>query len=148
MVTTYATKIDWWLYPLLVVPFVSAGLSIFLGHDHTTVLVGWIALAAYLTLMLTLGWPIRYTVSPDELEVRFGLVHRHIPWDRLDSMELSHNPLSSPAFSLDRIEVRYTTATGRDRAILISPLDREAFMRDCARASGRHRVADGRLIRG
>ena len=99
MVTTYATKIDWWLYPLLVVPFVSAGLSIFLGHDHTTVLVGWAALAAYVTLMLTLGWPIRYTVSRDELEVRFGLVHRHIPWDRLDAMELSHNPLSSPAFS-------------------------------------------------
>lgn len=148
VVTSYSTKIDWWLYPLLFVPFVSAGLSIFLGHDHSTVLVGWAALAAYLLLMLTLGWPIRYTVSADELEVRFGLVHRHIPWGRLDSMELSHNPLSSPAFSLDRIEVRYTTDGGRDRAILISPPDREAFMRDCARASGRHRFADGRLTRG
>lgn len=145
--TVYATKIDWWLYPLLFVPFVSAGLSIFLGHDHTTVLVGWAALAAYLLLMLALGWPIRYTVSGDELEVRFGLVRRHIPWDRLASMELSHNPLSSPAFSLDRIEVRYASATGRDRTILISPPDREAFMRDCARASGRHRVVDGRLTR-
>ena len=118
------------------------------GHDQKTILVGWAALAAYILLMLTLGWPIRYTVSSDELEVRFGLVHRHIPWARLVSMELSQNPLSSPAFSLARIDVRYTTEAGRDRSILISPVDREAFMQDCARASGKHRVDSGRLIRG
>ena len=147
VVTVYPTKIDWWLYPLLVVPLVSGGLSITLGHDQTTVLVGWGALAAYALLMLALGWPIRYTVSADELEVRFGLVHRHIKWAQLISMDLSTNPLSSPAFSLARIEVRYTNANGRDRSILISPIDREAFMRDCARASGQHRFADGHLAR-
>lgn len=147
MVTVYPTKIDWWLYPLLVVPLVSGGLSIMLGHDQTTVLVGWGALAAYALLMLTLGWPIRYTVSSDELEVRFGLVHRHIKWAQLTSMELSTNPLSSPAFSLDRIDIRYTNDRGRDRSILISPIDREAFMRDCARASGQHRFDHGRLAR-
>lgn len=147
MVTVYPTKIDWWLYPLLVVPLVSGGLSIVLGHDQTTILVGWGALAAYALLMLTLGWPIRYTVSADELEIQFGLVHRHIRWAQLISMELSQNPLSSPAFSLDRIAVRYKNAGGRDRSILISPVDREAFMGDCARASGHHRVDGGRLQR-
>lgn len=70
VVTVYATKIDWWLYPLLFVPLVSSALSILFGHDHTTVFVGWAALAAYALLMLTLGWPIRYTISPEELEVR------------------------------------------------------------------------------
>jgi hypothetical protein len=62
-------------------------------------------------------------------------------------MELSTNPLSSPAFSLDRIDVRYTNDRGRDRSILISPVDREAFMRDCARASGQHRFDSGRVTR-
>lgn len=148
MVTIYPTKIDWWLRPLLFVPLLSCGLTIALGHDRTAILVSWAALAAYAALMLCLGWPIRYTVSPEELEVRFGIVHRHIPWARLVSMELSQNPLSSPAFSLDRIDVRYTTEAGRERFILISPIDREAFMRDCARASGRHHYDDGKLTRG
>jgi hypothetical protein len=147
MINEYPTKIDWWLYPLLVVPLVSGGLSIVLGHDQTTVLVGGGALAAYALLMLTLGWPIRYTVSADELEIRFGLVHRHIKWAQLITMDLSTNPLSSPAFSLNRIDVRYTTDGGRERRILISPVDREAFMRDCARASGHHRVDGDRLQR-
>jgi hypothetical protein len=143
----YPTKIDWWLYPLLVVPLVSGGLSIVLGHDQTTVLVGWGALAVYALLMLTLGWPIRYTVSADELEIQFGLVHRHIKWAHLITMDLSTNPLSSPAFSLNRIDVRYTTDSGREHRILISPVDRDAFMRDCARASGHHRVDGDRLQR-
>ena len=147
VVTIYPTKIDWWLRPLLVVPVVSGGLSIALAHDHTTVFVGWAALAAYALLMLTLGWPIRYTISPEELEIQFGLVHRHIRWDRLVSMDYSQNPLSSPAFSLDRIDVRYASASGSERSILISPVDREAFMGDCARASGHHRVDGGRLQR-
>jgi hypothetical protein len=147
VVTVYPTKIDWWLYPLLVVPLVSGALSILFGHDQTTVLVGWGALATYALLMLTLGWPIRYTVSTDELEIQFGLVHRHIRWAQLISMELSQNPLSSPAFSLNRIDVRFRTDSGRDRSILISPIDREAFMRDCARASGHHRFDNGRLAR-
>jgi membrane protein YdbS with pleckstrin-like domain len=147
VVTIYPTKIDWWLRPLLLVPVISGGLSILLAHDSTTALVGWVALAAYALLMLTLGWPIRYTLSPDELEIRFGLVHRHIPWNRLTSMELSQNPLSSPAFSLDRIDVRYASASGSERTILISPIDRAAFMQDCARTSGQHRIVDGRLVR-
>jgi hypothetical protein len=62
-------------------------------------------------------------------------------------MDLSTNPLSSPAFSLNRIDVRYTTDGGRERRILISPVDREAFMRDCARTSGHHRVDGDRLQR-
>jgi membrane protein YdbS with pleckstrin-like domain len=147
VVTIYPTKIDWWLRPLFLVPVISGGLSIAFAHDHTTVVVSCAALAAYALLMLTLGWPIHYTVTPEELEVRFGLVRRHIPWDRLISMDYSQNPLSSPAFSLDRLDVRYASTSGRDRSILISPIDRAAFIEDCARTSGRHRVDGGRLIR-
>jgi membrane protein YdbS with pleckstrin-like domain len=150
VVTVYSTKIDWWLRPLLLVPLFGGGASIYTGlarSDATTVLIGAAALAAYALLTVALGWPIRYTVSPQELEVRFGVIRRHLPWDRVIDMQLSRNPLSSPAFSLDRIAVRFTTTAGHERSLLISPPDREQFLADCARASGRHRVTAGHLVR-
>jgi hypothetical protein len=77
------------------------------------------AVAAYALVMVTLGWPIRYTVSPQELEVRFGVVRRHLPWDRVIDMQRSNHPRSSPAFSLDRI-ASGSSRTARVRAVAIA----------------------------
>ena len=57
-------------------------------------------------------------------------------------------PLSSPAMSLDRIEIRYVHKSGSfERTIRISPPDREAFLADCACVSGTHHVVNGKLVR-
>ncbi|MEO8841770.1 MAG: PH domain-containing protein [Kofleriaceae bacterium] len=137
--------------PLLVVPLLGCAASIYAGNvrdDQHALFVAYACLITYGLLIFGLAWPIRYTVSPEELEVRFGLVHTHLPWDRIIAMELSNNPLSSPAMSLDRIEIRYLHKSGAfDRTIRISPPDRETFLADCARASGEHHVVDGRLLR-
>ncbi|HEX7699948.1 MAG TPA: PH domain-containing protein [Kofleriaceae bacterium] len=137
--------------PLLFVPLLGGAASIYVGNvrdDQRALFVAYACLIAYGLLMFGLAWPIRYTVSPEELEVRFGLVHTHLPWDRIVAMELSNSPLSSPAMSLDRIEIRYIHKSGSfERTIRISPPDREAFLADCARASGKHHVVDGTLVR-
>ncbi|MFT3699013.1 MAG: PH domain-containing protein [Kofleriaceae bacterium] len=149
--TTYPTKIDWWLRLMLFVPFFGAAASIYAGvtsHQRTPLIASAIALGLYALLMVTIGWPVRYTVSPEQLEVRFGLVRLRVPWDRVIAAELSQNPLSAPAYSLDRIEFRYTTDRGTERTFRISPPDRLAFLADCARASGNKLRVDGeRLVR-
>ena len=55
----------------------------------------------------------------------------HIAYRDITSVRLSHNPLSAPALSLRRLEIRY----GKHAWVLISPRDRDAFI-----ASLRRRV--------
>jgi len=62
VLTVYPTTIDWWLRPLLFVPLLGGGASIYTGlvrADTTTVVISAAVLAAYVLVMVTLGWPIR-----------------------------------------------------------------------------------------
>lgn len=56
----------------------------------------------------------------------------------------THNPLSSPALSLDRLHVQY--GPGFLKAVMISPADREGFLEDLAQQAGLKRAGD-RLAR-
>ena len=53
-----------------------------------------------------------------------GRMKLHVPYDRLVSAELTRNPLSSPALSLQRIRVRYQKPNGKETWVQISPPDR------------------------
>ena len=55
-----------------------------------------------------------------------------VPYAELRSVTPSSSPLSSPALSLDRLELAYTRG-GRRRHVLISPDDRGAFIEELAR---------------
>lgn len=65
-----------------------------------------------------------YVIQGGVLIVRSGPVRRTIPLRDVQRLRATHNPLSSPALSLDRIEVTY----GR-RRVLISPEDKRGFVR-------------------
>jgi hypothetical protein len=88
--------------------------------------------------------PIRYGVSNEHLIIRFGVVRHHIALDAIDEVYPTHNPLSAPALSLERLAIR--TAGGPLGMSLISPLEREEFLSTLA---GKARLArDGdRLVR-
>jgi len=64
-----------------------------------------------------------YVVTPDTLIVRCGPLRRTVPLGSVQRLRATHNPLSSPALSLDRIEVTYGS-----RRVLISPRDKRAFV--------------------
>lgn len=64
-----------------------------------------------------------YVISADVLIVHAGPIRRTVPLRQVQRLRATHNPLSSPALSLDRIEVTY----GR-RRVLISPEDKRAFV--------------------
>lgn len=121
----FPSKVDRWL--LLVLCFAPA-LSIAVAIGVTTA-TGPSGLFAFITPVFVLllyrfvVWPIRYDVTEENLIVHFGLFRRRIRLEEIRRITPSHNPLSSPALSLDRIRLDY----GRHSFILLSPADREGF---------------------
>lgn len=67
-----------------------------------------------------------YKVRSDkQLEIRCGfLFHKTFAIDRIRKIAPTYNPLSSPALSLDRLEISYDASN----TILVSPKDREGFI--------------------
>lgn len=136
----YRTKADWWL-ALLVAGALAAGPVGVLVTAPTWEAVlreevrvlAWVLPAAAVVILLT--WPIRYELAEKELVVRSGLFLRwKIPYDKITRVRPTHNPFSSPAWLLDRLQIDWGGDT-----ILISPKDQERFPDDLAARTGLER---------
>jgi hypothetical protein len=68
-----------------------------------------------------------YTLTRHELIIRSGPFRWTIPLNSIEEVFPTHNPLSSPACSLDRLHIRYRGSRG---GIMISPRDKTAFLQD------------------
>ncbi len=98
-------------------------------------------------VLLALTYPLCYQITSSELIVRCGILMRqHIPLASLDRVEPSRNPVSAPAWSLDRLRVDYRK-NGRSAFVLISPQNKFAFMEELASTDADLKMKDGRLIR-
>ncbi len=123
-VVRYPTAVDTWLGLLM-------GLSTgFLAIIAVLALLrGDLALAVILVCsvvaIVLVCWPTDYTLGEKELVVRSGLIRYRVPYDSIQSVEPSCSWLSSPAWSLCRVEIRY----GK-KSILVSPPNREKFIAD------------------
>ncbi len=95
----------------------------------------WFGLAVNLLVflfILHMFLTTRYTISDDSLKIVSGFIYRNeIPIRTISRITPSNNPISSPAFSLDRLEIRYN---GND-SVLVSPKEKEAFLRDLKEAN-------------
>ncbi|NUN68099.1 MAG: PH domain-containing protein [Bacteroidetes bacterium] len=68
---------------------------------------------------------IRYTIHNGQLLVKSGFLYTStIPIASIVSVHPSRNPISAPAATLDRMEVRY----GNGQSVLISPAEKQAFL--------------------
>ena len=66
-----------------------------------------------------------YEVNGHMLNVRCGfLINKDVDIRQIVSIKETYNPLSAPAVSIDRLEIKMS---GKD-SILISPLDKEGFI--------------------
>ncbi|MBP9212857.1 MAG: PH domain-containing protein [Bacteroidetes bacterium] len=67
----------------------------------------------------------RYTIHNDLLHVKSGFLYSSsFPVASITSVIATWNPISSPAASLDRLEVRY----GKSGFVLISPAEEQKFL--------------------
>ncbi len=74
----------------------------------------------------------RYTITKEMLTITSGfLFKKEIALNSITSISPSRNPISSPAFSLDRLQIRH----GKNDSVLISPINKEEFLRDIHAAS-------------
>lgn len=91
--------------------------------------IGLAILVVFLTFIIPLFmlwvWLATYYVLDDRnLIIRSGPYKKVIPLSDIRSVEKTRNPLSAPALSLDRLEIKY----GKYGFALISPEDRDAFI--------------------
>ncbi len=134
----YRSAVDKWL---LVVIYASPATLLVIAT------IGWIneqpdvtgvclILFVALTLLnLVVTTPCRYTLTNDSLNIRCGLLFRSVPLGRIVRIEPSSSWESAPALSLRRVKITL------DRGYrIISPVNRDAFIKDLMDAVQRHRA--------
>ena len=138
----YRSKKDWWLIALVwvavLVPF-AIGVYIMVAHGGNN-LAGWGLLVISIftgALVLLLTHPLYYEITAAKLIVRCGVVMRkEILLSSIVAARPTRNPLSAPAWSLDRLQIDYKKEGGIG-SVLISPQDKPGFLRELAgRADG------------
>ena len=146
----YRTKVDTWVVVVLAgavaLPIV-IGLVAYLGTGPSP--AAWLPLSiavVMVAIICIVAVPTRYEVMPDCLMIRSGLLRWEVPLAQIVSIRSTSNPLSSPAWSLDRLEVTWLKS-GNVRSILISPERAQEFLRDVAERNVALVVADGQLQR-
>ena len=125
----FNSKIDGWLLVLLVSSalaslLASAVILISLAPGPRALAGGITLIGAVLPVWLLVS--TRYVLTADLLVVRSGPFRWRIPIREIKEIVPTNSPLSSPALSLDRLRVVY----GQKRWIMISPLERERFLRE------------------
>jgi hypothetical protein len=122
---TFPSKIDTWLAVIVtgavgltwLAPLrrLAAGRAIdaldIIGPVLVTAFIVWVFTSTY------------YVLTDDTLFVRGGPVRRTIPLRSVQRLRATREPYSSPALSLDRIEVTYGS-----KRVLISPHDKRGFV--------------------
>jgi hypothetical protein len=127
-------RIDWWLVGLVVVALLGVAVIVLpLLLDPRVALAAKALVGSFGAgaLLLTLGMavPVRYTLEPEGLTVRAGLLQLRFAYRDIVRADRVISPLSGPAWSLVRVRV----ALDGGGWIEIAPRDREGFLTELAR---------------
>jgi hypothetical protein len=123
----FRTKVDLWILALLTLIPLGALVVVAVAGETGV-------LAVMLAVWVAIGFvilPCDYTLTEDALIVRSGLVRWRIPYSEIQRVYPTRNPLSSPAWSLDRLAVVY----GK-RWVMISPGDKVQFLTGLMKQAG------------
>ena len=148
----YHSKKDWWLVALVwvcvLLPFAIGIYNLVApsGNDHA----GWTLLVICTftgVLILLLTYPLYYEITASKLIVRCGVVVRkEIPLSLIVEARSTRNPLSAPAWSLDRLQIDYRRDGGVS-SMIISPEDKLRFLRELAGSGAGLEVRGERVVR-
>lgn len=128
----FVSKVDAWISCIAVAAgftclSIAAPMVLFSSSKaEMAVLAGIVLLTLVLPIWLLLD--TNYTVTGEELRIRSGPFRWRIALSEVREVSPSRSWLSSPALSLDRIRVQYSTA----RSVLVSPREKQRFV-DCLR---------------
>ncbi len=131
---TFRSKIDWWLAAIMLtvitVSLVTVAAALH-GRSNGGLLTAALVMVIGVVLPVWLLLSTAYTVGPEALIVRSGPFRQRIPLDQIGDIRPSSNPVSSPALSLDRLEIHHGQNT-----TLVSPKDKQGFVKAIRDAQG------------
>ncbi len=141
MEETYQTKIDWWIALILVVSglvLVGSGALLLVDAPPNDLFAAPIAVVCFGMALFAAWIPFStyYTITATELVVRSTFIRWQVPLERITEVYPTHNPLSSPACSLDRLRIKYERPSGRETSVMISPKAKDEFLTELAEAAG------------
>ena len=123
----YKSAIDWWFWAVIgSTAVLLAVVSLPLMGSGQTVALTIIAASA----LFGLGFPVWlafstiYSVTRTHLIVRSGPFRWTIERASIQDIQPTRSVISSPALSLDRLEIRY----GSGQSLLVSPADKQGFL--------------------
>ena len=140
------SKVDTWLGVLVLgaLAFGSVACAIAVLSDPKApdglvvlALLPWVVTAAA-------SWPITYRVREDLLLIQSGLLRFKVPVKQITEVRESRCSLSAPAWSLDRLLIRYEVG-GKMKSVMVSPQDKSLFLADLRAANSRLKVVAGGL---
>lgn len=147
---TYPSKRDWWIlallwvcFGLMIVGFVSAFTEPVAPWMRVFAAVFFAFFAAFTGWLLRLPYRTYYILDEKHLTIQVGPFKHRIPIAEITEVYPTRNPLSAPAWSLDRIRVRYTSSSF---GALISPQPRRQFMAELEAMGPRLEREGERLI--
>jgi hypothetical protein len=122
----FKSKVDLWLLIVLVVSIVISLMAAFFISrqvNTTSYFFGFFLVLAGAGLPLWLLVATQYTVNEEVLKIKSGPFKWLVPLAAITSVKDTCNPLSSPALSLDRLEISYE----KGKKVMVSPIDKKLF---------------------
>jgi hypothetical protein len=133
----YQTKKDRWLVLIVALGGVMLlvqviNLIMLNGLHYTETWILFVVSMGYFGILILLAYPVHYEITTTTLEIRSGiLLHYKIPLSSIVLVVPTRSPLSSPAWSLDRLKIDYVK-NSKKRVIMISPKDKKTFLLELA----------------
>ena len=126
----FPSKIDWWIPWLIAIPAIAGPVSLYFnpGKKPMTPATMWTVAASLVLPIIFLGWLFKttdYLISGGDLRVRCGPMKITMPLSSITRIARSNSMASGAALSLSRIAVEY----GESKEVIISPADRQGFIR-------------------
>ena len=125
----FPSKIDGWLLWIVRLTFLTSLVPCALGlmrqpEKRGALVFAVLIVAAAVAFTEWTFHSTKYTIAGSTIHVQSGFFRWQIPIPEIESITRTRNPLSSPAASLDRIDIRYAGG----HSLMISPADRDRFI--------------------
>ena len=149
--STYPSKRDWWLMAIL---WSLAAFFIFIALTvHKEPVALWMKvfatcffgiLALSTIALVVLPYFSSYSLDPVNLSIKIGPFCKKIPIIEITEVFPTWNPLSAPAWSLDRLRIRFASS---QFGALISPVNKLEFLEELNRLAPHLNRKENRLVR-
>lgn len=129
----FKSKKEWWLtiiiWGAMLFALGSGGYALLIEKGSNVIDIEFLILLPFTVVLpivvLWMWFTTLYVLNENNLVIKFGPFKKTILLHDIQSVRKTMNPISSPALSLKRLEIVY----GHSHSVLISPHDRDEFMK-------------------